>query len=100
MADKVNIIVGAAFAAYGLMGLIGIWLVPAIGNSRLYGLTMLTRSSSATRLDRTFMALSCVLSGACTASLALGLREALSVFIFGILLWASARAAIWYRRNR
>ena len=100
MADKFYIVVGAAFATYGLMGLIGIWLVPTIGNSRLYGSTMLTGSSAATRLERTVMALSCVLSGACTASLSLGLREALSVFILAILLWVSARAVIWYRRSR
>jgi hypothetical protein len=100
MAEKFFIVVGALFVAYGLIGLIGVWLVPAIGNLRLYSSAMLTGSLATTRSHRTLMALSCALSGVCTASLSLGVRVAISVFILAILLWASAGIAIWYRHSR
>ena len=100
MIEKFNIGVGAAFAAYGLIGLVGIWLVPTIGNSRLFGSTMLTGNLTATRANRTFMALWSVLCGACSASLPLGLPTAAGAFILGILLLSIAKALIWYRLRR
>ncbi|WEN14666.1 hypothetical protein PY254_15750 [Rhodanobacter sp. AS-Z3] len=97
MIDNILIAAGLAMAVYGFIGLVGVWLVPAIGSSRLYGAGMLTGRMEPTRVNRTVTVLWALLFGMCLASLSSGHRTLGNLFLVAFSLCA---VAVLYMRHR
>ncbi len=100
MIDNILIALGLVLAAYGFIGLVGTWLVPAIGNSRLYGSGMLTGRMEPTRTNRTVMSLWSLFFGACLASLSSGHRPLGNIFLLAFSLCTIIAMFNRFRRSR
>jgi hypothetical protein len=91
---------GALMFAYGLFGLIGIWLVPALGNSRLYGPGMLSGRMDPTRFNRTLMSFWVLFIGGYFALSASGYRTLSYAFFLAFLVCAITAMVIRHRHSR
>ena len=100
MFDNILIVLGLVFAVYGFIGLVGAWLVPAIGNSRLYGSGMLTGHMEPTRINRTIMTLWILFMGAHIVSSSSGHRTLAFVFMLLYLLCVVTVMFIRYRHGK
>jgi len=100
MIDNIFIVLGLVLAIYGFIGLVGVWLIPAIGNVRLYGSGMLTGRMEPTRINRTIMTLWLLFDGAYIVSTSSGHRTLALVFMLLLLLCAVAVMFIRYRHGK
>lgn len=92
MLTKVLLILGIVIAAYGLTGLIAIWLLPVLLKTRLWGKRLLTGRLPPTRLNQSLMCLWALFFGAYISLSALDLRP-LS-YVFAAAFFACAGVAL------
>ena len=100
MIETILIVLGLVVVAYGFIGLVGVWLVPAIGNSPLYGPGMLTGRTEPTRTYKTIMSLWNLFIGAYLVSSSSGHRTLAFVFCLLFLLCAVTSMFIRFRQSK
>lgn len=91
---------GVLMFAYGVFGLIGIWVVPALGNTRLYSPGILSGRMKPTRPNRTLMSFWSLFAGGFFALSASGYRTLSYAFFLAFLVCAIAAMVIRYRQSR
>ena len=99
MIDNALIAIGLLIVVYGLIGLVGVWLVPAIANSRFYGSNIFAGRMEPTHVTRTVMALWYLLFGGCLVSLSSGHRTLGNVLLVAFSLGIIAALFIRYRHR-
>jgi hypothetical protein len=100
MIDNIFIACGVVLVIYGFLGLVGTWLVPAIGNSRLLGSDMLIGRMQPNRVNRTIMSFWYLNIGAYVASSSSGHRTLYHVFSVAFVLCTVIVVVIRSRRSR
>ena len=91
---------GALLVLYGLTGLAGVWLCPAIGRSKLFGPGMLTGRMVPSRANRSLMCLWGLFFGAYITASHSGHRSIAHIFFGAFLACAISGIVIRYRHGR
>ncbi len=100
MFANILIAAGVMMAVYGFFGLVGAWLVPSIGRSRLYGPRMLTGPRmKASRGNTTLMSLFALSLGCYFALSAAGYFAVSYAFFSVFLVCAITAMVIRYRHG-
>jgi hypothetical protein len=99
MVDKLLLGAGCLFLVYGFFGLVGTWLVPALGQSRLYGAGMFMGRMEPSRVNRTIMSLWALFFGGYFAASFSGHRTLGYISFLAFMLCAIAALVIRYRRS-
>ena len=100
MMDHLLVGAGALCALYGIFGLVGVWVFPSIGRSKLYGPGMLTGRMEPTLANRSLISLWVWSFGVYTAALSSGHRTLGYAFFAVFLVCAVSAIVIRYNQSR